>query len=150
MPSGGFMSTSRRQFLATTSLSVLGVAAASLSNAQTPADLPPGSPSAFGTGTPVGPEVTVTTFAEAEKLMQIQLTDAERTMAATTWRKTMASLYERRTGPRKVALEPTLAPATRWDPELPGQKILPARNRFIRGQNDPRLLPSSDADIAFA
>ena len=144
------MSTSRRKFLAATSLSVLGAAAASLSKAQTPADLPPGSPSAFGTGTPVGPEVTVTTFAEAEKLMQIQLNDAERAMAAATWRKTMASLYERRTGPRKVALEPTLAPATRWDPELPGQKILPARDRFIRSQNDPGPLPSSDADIAFA
>jgi len=144
------MSTSRRKFLAATSLSVLGAAAASLSKAQTPADLPPGSPSAFGTGTPVGPEVTVTTFAEAEKLMQIQLSDAERAMAAATWRKTMASLYERRTGPRKVALEPTLAPATRWDPELPGQKILPARDRFIRSQNDPGPLPSSDADIAFA
>jgi Asp-tRNA(Asn)/Glu-tRNA(Gln) amidotransferase A subunit family amidase len=144
------MSKSRRQFLAATSLSFLGAAAASLSKAQTPADLPPGSPSAFGTGTPVGPEVTVTTFAEAEKLAQVKLTDGERTMAAATWRKTMASLYERRTGPRKVALEATLAPATRWDPELPGHKTLPGRNRFVRSQHDPGPLPVNDADIAFA
>src|SRR5271170_4452268 len=143
MPSGGFMSTSRRQFLAATSLSLLGAAAASLSQAQISADLPPGSPSAFGTGTPVGPEVTVTTFAESEKLMQIELSDAERAMAAATWRKTMASLYERRTGPRKVALEPTLAPASRWDPALPGQKLFSERNRFIRTQNDPGPLPAN-------
>jgi len=144
------MSQSRRQFLAATSLSLLGAAAASLSKAQISAELPPGSPSAFGTGTPVGPEVTVTTFAEAEKLMQVQLTDAERLMAAATWRKTMASLYERRTGPRKVALEPTLAPASRWNPELPGQRVGPQRARFIRSNNDPGPLPANDQDIAFA
>ncbi|MGA8151084.1 MAG: amidase [Terriglobales bacterium] len=144
------MSQSRRQFLTATSLSLLGAAAASLSKAQISADLPPGSPSAFGTGTPVGPEVTVTTFAEAEKLMQVELSAAQRAMAAATWRKTMASLYERRTGPRKVALEPTLAPASRWNPELPGQKTFPARNRFIRSQSDPGPLPASDEDIAFS
>ncbi len=144
------MSQSRRQFLAATSLSLLGAAAASLSKAQMSADLPPGSPSAFGTGTPVGPEVTVTTFAEAEKLMQVQLSDAERVMAAATWRKTMASLYERRTGPRKVALEPTLAPASRWNPELPGQSVGPLRERFVRSNNDPGPLPANDEDIAFA
>jgi len=144
------MSQSRRQFLAATSLSLLGAAAASLSKAQISAELPPGSPSAFGTGTPVGPEVTVTTFAEAEKLMQVQLSDAERAMAAATWRKTMASLYERRTGPRKVALEPTLAPASRWDPALPSQRVGPQRARFIPSNSDPGPLPANDEDIAFA
>ena len=150
MPCGGFMSQSRRKFLAATSLSLLGAAAASLSKAQISVELPPGSPSAFGTGIPVGPEVTVTTFTEAEKLMQVQLSDAERGMAAATWRKTMASLYERRTGPRKLALEPSLAPASRWDPALPGQKTFPERNRFIRSQHDPGPLPANDEDIAFA
>jgi hypothetical protein len=29
----------------------------------------------------------------------------------------MAALYERRTGPRKVDLDETLAPATQWKPE---------------------------------
>src|SRR5580693_4595417 len=105
MRCGGFMSKSRRQFLAATSLTLLGAAAASLSKAQVSTDLPPGSPSAFGTGPAVGPEVTVSTFAEAEKLAQVSLSNAERVMAATSWRKTMAGLYERRTGPRKLALE---------------------------------------------
>jgi len=144
------MSKSRRQFLAATSLTLLGAAAASLSKGQVSQDLPPGSPSAFGTGPAVGPEVTVSTFAEAEKLVQVSLSDAERVMAAASWRKTMAGLYERRTGPRKLALEATLAPASRWDPILPGQKTLPQYDRFIRSKSDPGPLPTNDEDIAFA
>lgn len=144
------MSKSRREFLAATSLTLLGAAAASLSKAQVSADLPPGSPSAFGTGPAVGPDVTVSTFAEAEKLVQVPMSNAERVMAAASWRKTMAGLYERRTGPRKLALEATLAPASRWDPVLPGQKTLPQRDRFIRSDSDPGPLPTNDEDIAFA
>ena len=66
-----FMPKSRRQFLALTSLSVLGAAAAFRGQAQNPSDLPPGAPPAFGTGPAVGPEVSPTTFAEAEKLVRI-------------------------------------------------------------------------------
>jgi Asp-tRNA(Asn)/Glu-tRNA(Gln) amidotransferase A subunit family amidase len=94
--------------------------------------------------------VSTTTFAEAEKLAQVQMTSSERTMAAATWRATMAPLLERRAGPRKVALEPDLAPATRWNPLLPGEAIRPARDRFVRSATDPGPLPTSDADIAFA
>jgi Asp-tRNA(Asn)/Glu-tRNA(Gln) amidotransferase A subunit family amidase len=144
------MSKSRREFLAATSLALLGAAAVSLSKAQVATDLPPGSPSAFGTGPAVGPDVTVSTFAEAEKLVQVPMSDAERVMAAASWRKTMAGLYERRTGPRKLALEATLAPGSRWDPVLAGQKTLPPRDRFIRSAADPGPLPTNDEDIAFA
>jgi len=144
------MSKSRRQFLAATSLGVLGAAATYRSRAQNPADVPPGEPSAFGTGPEVGPEVSPAAFAEAEKLVQFELTGAERTMAATSWRKTMASLYERRAGPRKLAMETTVAPATQWNPTLPGLKLVSARDRFIRSTADPGPLPTNDADIAFA
>jgi Asp-tRNA(Asn)/Glu-tRNA(Gln) amidotransferase A subunit family amidase len=144
------MSKSRRQFLAITSRTLLGVAAASLSKAQVSSDLPPGSPSTFGSGPAVGPEVTVSTFAEAEKLVQVPLSESERVMAAASWRKTMAGLYERRIGPRKLALEPSLVPASRWDPVLPGQKTISQRNRFIRSKVDPGPLPAKDEDIAFA
>lgn len=145
-----FMPKSRRQFLALTSLSVLGAAAAFRGQAQNPSDLPPGAPPAFGTGPAVGPEVSPTTFAEAEKLVRIEMNASERAVAAGSWRRTMASLYERRTGPRKVALEPSLAPASRWNPTLPGQKVAPDRDRFVRSQTDPGPLPPNDADIAFA
>src|SRR5450755_4523371 len=155
MPCGGFMGKSRRQFIALTSLGGLGTAAGLKSRAQNaapqnPADLPPGAPPAFGAGPAVGPEVSPTTFAEAEKLVQFEMTAAERAVAADSWRKTMAALYERRTGPRNLRLETTLAPATRWNPVLPGQKPGPERDRFVRTSIDPGPLPAHDEDIAFA
>jgi Asp-tRNA(Asn)/Glu-tRNA(Gln) amidotransferase A subunit family amidase len=147
---------SRRSFFKAASLSLLG-AAAMRSYAQTqnlPANssqqAPPGSPPAFGTGPLVGPEVSPNTFAEAQKLVQIELTDSEREVAASSWRADMASLYERRTGPRKIALESSLAPATKWDPMLPGLKMVPERDRFIRSKSEPAPPPSKDEDIAFA
>jgi Asp-tRNA(Asn)/Glu-tRNA(Gln) amidotransferase A subunit family amidase len=150
MRAGGFMSKSRRQFLTQTSLTLLAAATAYRAYAQQPSDLPPGAPPAFGTGPAVGPEVSASTFAEAEKLMQVELSAAERAMAANSWRKTMAALYERRTGPRKVALETTLTPASRWNPALSGMKVGPERDQFIRGESDPGPLPANDEDIAFA
>jgi len=154
------MPKSRRHFLATTSLSLLGAAAALDGQAQNPPDQrpadvhpedqPPGTPPAFGTGPAVGPEVSPTTFAEAQKLVQIELTETERAVAAASWRQNLSSLYERRTGPRKIALEPGLSPATRWNPMLPGIKSLPQRDQFIRSKSDPGPLPSKPEDIAFA
>ncbi|GAC1437812.1 MAG: amidase [Terriglobales bacterium] len=144
------MAKSRRQFLTQGSIGLLGAAAALRAHAQNPADLPPGAPPAFGTSPAVGPEVSPTTFAEAEKLVQVELNSSEREMAANSWRTTMAALYERRTGPRKLSLEPQLAPATQWNPALPGQKIGPEVNRFIRSKGDVAVLPSKDEDIAFA
>jgi Asp-tRNA(Asn)/Glu-tRNA(Gln) amidotransferase A subunit family amidase len=90
------------------------------------------------------------TFAEAEKLVQVPLSAAARQMAAGNWRKQIAPVYERRTGPRRLSLEPTVAPATRWDPVLPGQSVGPARDRFVRSKADGAPLPASDSDIAFA
>jgi len=144
------MSKSRRQFLAATSLGVVGAAAAYHCRAQSPADLPPGAPPAFGAGPAVGPEVSRASFAEAEKLVQVELADTERAAAAGSWRNTMAALYERRTGPRKAALDAALAPASRWDPALPGLNVGPSRNRFLRSQTDPGPLAANDPDIAFA
>ena len=149
---------SRRSFFKAASLSLLG-AAAMRSNAQAqtqnpPANssqqVPPGSPPAFGTGPLVGPEVSPNTFSEAQKLVQIELTDSEREVAASSWRADMASLYERRTGPRKITLESSLAPATKWDPMLPGLTMVPQRDQFVRTKSDPGPLPSNDEDIAFA
>jgi Asp-tRNA(Asn)/Glu-tRNA(Gln) amidotransferase A subunit family amidase len=152
------MSKSRRHFLTQTSLGLLGAAVAVRSNtlgqpneiAQDPTQLPPGAPPAFGTGPAVGPEVSSATFAEAEKLVQVQLSTADRAMAAETWRVNLASVYERRTGPRTIALESTLAPWSRYHSVLPGQPSGPQRDQFIRTKSDPGPLPTNDADIAFA
>jgi Asp-tRNA(Asn)/Glu-tRNA(Gln) amidotransferase A subunit family amidase len=148
------MSKSRRQFLTRSSLGLLGIAVTSCNHEkpteQEPAELPPGAPSAFATAPAVGPEVSPPTFAEAEKLVQAELSDNERKQAAASWRSSMAPLYERRTGPRKVALEPTLAPWSHCESTLPGQQAGPERNLFVRSKTDPGPLPLNDEDIAFA
>jgi Asp-tRNA(Asn)/Glu-tRNA(Gln) amidotransferase A subunit family amidase len=155
---GGFMAKSRREFLSRTSVGLVAAAVAPLitsaegkgEHSQEPAPPTPGAPPAFGTGPAVGPEVSPTTFAEAEKLAQVQLTSADRTLAAESWRVNLASVYERRTGPRKVALEPSVAPWSRYVSALPGQSVGPQRDQFLRSETDPGPLPVSDGDIAFA
>ena len=144
------MPDSRRQFLAKTSLGLLAAAVSRNAEAQEPSQLPPGAPSAFGTGPAVGPEVSPDTFAEAEKLARVELRPAERTQAAASWPVNMAALMERRTGPRNVSLSPPLAPFSRYDSVLPGQHPAAERDRFVRTNSDPGPLPSNDADIAFA
>ena len=98
----------------------------------------------------MGPAVSAGTFAEAEKLAQVTLTDAQRAMAASSWRTSMAFLLERRAGPRKVPIDASVAPGTKWNPALPNEKTGPSRDRFVRSAADSAPLPSNDDDIAFA
>ena len=150
------MSGSRREFLMSSCAALLGPAAAAAGQAQPnpgaapPAEPLPGSPPAFGTAPPVGPEVGSGTFAEAEKLVMVALTPVQRAQAAENWRSSMATIHERRTGPRKVALDPSLAPYSTWNPVLPGHGALAQSDRFVRSARDPGPLPSADADIAYA
>src|SRR5262245_62824597 len=120
----------RRQFLIRAPLGVL-VAASACHNATPPtnstsAATTAGAPPTFGTGAGSGPPVTPETFAEAEKLMQITMTPAERQQAADSWRQSLAQYLERRAGPRKVAIADTDAPATLWNPALPGVTAPPS------------------------
>jgi Asp-tRNA(Asn)/Glu-tRNA(Gln) amidotransferase A subunit family amidase len=141
------MSKSRREFLTQSTLTLLASASAL---AQTPVTPPtPGAPPAFGTSSSVGPEVSPATFAEAEKLVQFPLTEKDRAQAAGNWRAAMAPLYERRTGPRKVAIPNTTAPYSLINSILPGQPTLPPKNEFIRTKSDAPL-PTTDEAIAFA
>ena len=141
------MSKSRREFLTQSTLTLLASTAALAQNPATPAT--PGAPPAFGTSPAVGPEVTTATFAEAEKLIQYPLTEKDRAQAAGNWRQAMAPLYERRTGPRKVAIPDSAAPYSRWDCTLPGMNPGPSKNEFIRTKFDAPL-PTTDEAIAFA
>ena len=157
----------RRDFLAMTGMGLVGavVSAEESSGAQTnlnatttslqnpnpaPGQEPAGMPPAFGTAKPVGPEVSEETFAESEKLVQVNLNKADIAQAAKTWRVNLAPLYERRVGPRKMELPDGLAPWSRWDAVLPGTKAGPQRNRVLRSTGAVGPLPSNDADIAFA
>jgi Asp-tRNA(Asn)/Glu-tRNA(Gln) amidotransferase A subunit family amidase len=144
------MAESRRQFLGGVPAGLVAAAVACQKTTPKASEAPAGAPPAFGTAPEAGPPVSTTTFAEAEKLVQVEMAPADRQTAADSWRRTLASLYERRTGPKKVAIEASIAPATQWDPVLPGLKSGPERDRFVRSKNDPGPLPANDADIAFA
>ncbi len=144
----------RRQFLLRAPLGVLIAASACRTEApptnSQPTSSPAGAPPTFGSGAGSGPVVTPETFAEAEKLMQVTMTPEQRQQAADSWRQSLAGYFERRTGPRKVVIGATEAPATLWNPMLPGLPAPTSSERFVRSKADPAPLPSSDDDIAFA
>ncbi|MES2047869.1 MAG: amidase [Pseudomonadota bacterium] len=140
----------RRQFLINAPLSLLAVATASRAEQKNPEQAPAGAPPTFGTTPAVGPEVSANTFVEAEKLMQVTMSPAQREMAAQSWRTTMAAMLERRSGPHKLVLEENLAPASKWNPVMAGGKIKLTREQFIRSRGQAGPLPVHDEDIAFA
>jgi len=145
----------RRQFLLRAPLGLLVAATACrnespTSNSQSTPATTAGAPPTWGTGAGAGPPVSPATFAEAEKLMQVTMTAAERQQAADSWRQTLASYLERRAGPRKVAITDTEAPATLWNPVLPGTALPSSPDRFVRSKPDGKPVPSSDDAIAFA
>jgi Asp-tRNA(Asn)/Glu-tRNA(Gln) amidotransferase A subunit family amidase len=154
------MSSSRRQFLTRACLGLTGAVAACRNTARNPSEsavarseplqTPPGTPPAFGTAPAYGPEVSPATFAEAEKLVNVRMTAREREQAAANWRSSLAPLYERRAGPRKLVLASDEVPYSRWDPVLPGEKTGPVRDRFVASKTDAGPLPAHDEDIAFA
>jgi len=144
------MTKSRREFLITSSAALVAAAVAPQLEGQEQTPPPAGSPPAFGTAPPVGPEVSSATFAQAEKLVQVELNERDRAEAAQNWRQSMAALYERRTGPRKVAIPESIAPYSQVNPVLPGRRPGPTSERFVRSNADPGPLPADDADIAFA
>jgi Asp-tRNA(Asn)/Glu-tRNA(Gln) amidotransferase A subunit family amidase len=154
----------RRQFLLSAPLGVLVAATAcrnekpTTNSQSTPTTA--GAPPTWGTGAGAGPPVTPETFAQAEKLMQVTMTPAEREQAADSWRALLAPYLERRTGSRKVAIADTDAPAMLWNPALAGNPMIPgvtaagvmssSADKFVRSKADPAPLPSSDDAIAFA
>ena len=152
------MSTDRRDFLSKSSFALLAAAVAPALPAQTPSQQPTaqdptkgtaGAPPAYGTGPAVGPEVSTTTFTEAEKLVQVEFAPKDIAQAAATWRSNVAALYERRTGPRKVAIDYPVAPFSHYSSVLPGQSDGPQRDRFVRSAANTVALPKKEEDIAY-
>jgi len=122
-------------------------AAAYHCRAQSPADLPPGAPPAFGAGPAVGPEVSRASFAEARSRAS-GVADTERAVAAGSWRKTMAALYERRTG-RASGIGRRARTRVALGPGMPGLNV--AKSKPVSPQPDrPGPLAANDPDIAFA
>lgn len=151
------MAETRREFLAKGAWGLAGTVAAAGSfigsepgNAQVPET--PGAPPAFGTAPPAGPPVTASTLQEAEKLVRVELSEAQRTQAAGNWQQAMAPVYERRTGPRRLEPGYDDAPATVWNPQMHrlGALSTGPSGSFLPSQPPERPLPGSDADIAFS
>ena len=166
------MARSRREFLAKGSMGLMGAAmvAKAAAGKQTPGPQTPATPGAtgaFGTSPSTGPEVSVETFRQAEKLVQVEMSGKDLGEAAGNWRQSMAAVYERRLGPRKLAIGYDVAPATVWNPLMPKvqgvagttveTKVGADDRAVLRGSayagGGPRgvdSLPANDEDIAYA
>ena len=154
------MARSRREFLAKGSMGLVAAAmAGKAAGGQNPQpagpQIPstPGAPGAFGTSAATGPEVSVETFRQAEKLVQVEMSGKDLGEAAGNWRQSMAAVYERRVGPRKLAIGYDVAPATVWNPTMPktqGVAAVVGESSFVRGAGKGVALPSSDEAIAYA
>jgi len=168
------MAQSRREFLAQGSAGLVAAAISSAGSdaeqaqppgapAQPSGSTTPGAPPAFGTAPPAGPAVSAETFVQAEKLVQVELRPAELAQAAGNWQQSMAALFERRTGPRKLRIEESVAPATVWNPRMTaiGSQVeacspVSLEPGVVIGMDQvgdgpkPPALPSRDEDIAFA
>lgn len=152
-PSQPIMNT-RRQFLIKAPLSVASMAVACRSNQKgaTPnaAQSTPGAPVAFGTGAESGAPVSGEDFEHAGRLLQVEMTKAERDVMAASWRRTFSASMERRTGPRAVPFANGYPPGPVWDPARAVEFTPSSRERFVRSNEDPGPLPTRDVDIAFA
>ena len=91
-------------------------------------------------------EFDAETIAAAERVMGVQYTEAERALMQGNLAPQVQSARKR----REVDFPNDLAPATRFDPRLPGFRA-PAAQRPLRwSEPDPGTLPQGDEDIAFA
>jgi Asp-tRNA(Asn)/Glu-tRNA(Gln) amidotransferase A subunit family amidase len=131
-------------------LAGVALAAKAAGAEQTPST--PGAPPAFGTSPAVGPAVTPETFVQAEKLVQVEMTPHDLAQAAGNWQQSMAAVYERRTGPRKLALGESDVPATLWEPSRIHGPNVPIWVRTVIKDEVPTIpgMPGTDEEIAFA
>src|SRR5579872_4961989 len=91
------------------------------------------------------PTLTVQDIAGAERLAGVEYTEAERAMMLDNIAAQIASTAARRAS----ALPETLAPATRFDPRLPGF-TMPNVGKFQPKTPQAPKLPDNEADIAYA
>ena len=139
---------SRRRFLAEGALALAGAAAASSARAAPDAGTAPG-PAAGSTtsGAPAdaaGPHVTPDTFAQAEKLMRVSMSQDQRALAADSWDLNVGPFFARRDFPLGEE-----APGMVWNPVLHGTGRMPRRNRLVRSTWTARKAPGDD-ELAFA
>jgi Asp-tRNA(Asn)/Glu-tRNA(Gln) amidotransferase A subunit family amidase len=91
--------------------------------------------------------VTAQTIAEAEKLIGIEFTLAERDLMLQTIGDQLALIASRRRLPYPSN---TLAPALTFDPRLPGVDYAANQDQFLQAVKQIEPSPTSDEDVAFA
>jgi Asp-tRNA(Asn)/Glu-tRNA(Gln) amidotransferase A subunit family amidase len=138
--------TSRRKFIAGTAL-LAGAAVVRRSADAVPVkDAGPAAPGpAPASGGTFGP-ITPATFAEAEKLAEVQYTQAERAEAAGSWNANFGAMLKAR---RAYHPASSIVPGCVWDPRIPGAPKGPAKTR-TKFSRSVAPLPSRDEDIAYA
>ncbi|MHC4948975.1 MAG: amidase [Planctomycetota bacterium] len=137
----------RRDFLVW-STAMAGVAAAAGRAGAAPRTPEPGPVARQGQPEgPLDPEVTEATFAEAERLAGIRFTADERLQMLGTIGDQLAMLRRRSAGDPPPN---TLAPATRFDPRLPGMTFDREARPVVHADEDPGPMPVDDESIAFA
>ncbi len=99
--------------------------------------------------------MTATTFKEAEKLVQVEMTLPHLAQAASNWRMQMAPLYERRTGPRKMALETGVGAGDGVESHASGcsasaKPMALTETISYAARTRISALPANEDDIAFA
>ena len=86
------------------------------------------------------------TIAAAERVMGVRYTEAERALMQGNLAPQIESARKR----RELDFPNDLAPATRFDPRLPGFRAPAAQRPLCWSEPDPGTLPQGDEDIAFA
>ncbi len=140
---------SRRTFLSSAALLAAAAAAPARGQAPDGGPLDGGSaavPGAFGAPGAAPPGITPATIAEAEKLAGVEYRPAQRSTIVETLSDQLSWPAKR----RKVPLPFALAPATRFDPLLPGMRRPAGKSRFLRPRAAAARLPATDEDLAFA
>ncbi len=126
---------SRRSFLAALSAAAAAAPWAHAASAQDEAPAPP-----------VPPGIDADTIAQAEKLVKLEYTDAEREQILHSIGDAFGIWEEL----RKAKLENAEGPAEVFDPRLPGQSFARVRAPGKFALAAPGKLPDADVDIAFA
>jgi Asp-tRNA(Asn)/Glu-tRNA(Gln) amidotransferase A subunit family amidase len=140
---------SRRGFLSTAAvLAVSAAVPAAAAESPAPAPSPPASPppGSFGVGAAAPPGLTAETVAQAEKLAGVQYRPEQRELLLENIGDQLSWPVKR----RALTLPPSLAPASRFDPLLPGMKPPGGRSRLVRPVARTEAVPSRDEDLAFA
>ncbi len=142
---------SRRHFVAHALLASVAGACSERPHAPPDAAPPPPAPPAPPSPAADAAEgaVTARTIAEAERLLHVRSTPAEREQAARSWQTNMGPAFALRD---RAPLDPLFAPATVWDPRSAGTAApAPRANRLVPSRRPaPPAPPVAEGDLAHA